>query len=161
MCVFKHIRTINISNPIKNSANMFKLSELVRWLGLAEFEIFTNLVSLLIFTIILSLRLAGDLSEQTADWFTVFSPLFCGDVCNSYFSIIVGIRMYLDNDNKRKSLQRLLWSTKVLVLTAVFKYLLCLKLSGAQNLDYSEVFAPIFVLLQLIAVRACQLSNST
>lgn len=140
---------------------MFKLSELVRWLGLAEFEIFTNLVALLFFTIILSLRLAGHVSEESINWFIVFSPLFCGDICNSYFSIIVGIRMYLDNDNKRKSLHRLLWSTKVLLLTGVFKYLLCLKLSGAQNLDYSEVFAPIFVLLQLIAVRACQLSSSS
>lgn len=139
---------------------MFKLSELVRWLGLAEFEIFTNLVALLFFSIILSLRLAGHVAEESVSWFIVFSPLFCGDICNSYFSIIVGIRMYLDNDNKRKSLHRLLWSTKVLLLTGVFKYLLCLKLSGAQNLDYSEVFAPIFVLLQLIAVRACQLSNS-
>lgn len=140
---------------------MFKLSELVRWLGLAEFEIFTNLVAFLIFSIILALRLAGDVSEETVDWFVVFSPLFCGDICNSYFDIIVGIRTYLDNENKRKSLQRLLWSVKVLVLTGVFKYLLCLKLSGAQNLEYSEVFAPIFVLLQLIAVKACQLSGST
>jgi len=135
---------------------MFKLSELVRWLGLSEFEIFTNLVALLIFTIILALRLAGHVNEETVDWFIVFSPLFCGDICNSYFNIIVGIRMHLDNEDKRKSLHRLVWSTKVLVLTGVFKYLLCLKLSGAQNLDYSEVFAPMFVLLQLIAVRACQ-----
>lgn len=138
---------------------MFELHELVQWLGLAEFEIFTNLVALFIFSIILAIRLAGDLPEES-DWFFVFSPLFCGDLCNSYFSIIVGIRMYLDNDNKRKALQRLLWSVKVLVLTGVFKYLLCLKLSGAQNLEYSEVFAPIFVLLQLIAVRACQLSST-
>lgn len=138
---------------------MFELHELVQWLGLAEFEIFTNLVALFIFSIILAIRLAGDLPAD-CDWFFVFSPLFCGDLCNSYFSIIVGIRMYLDNDNKRKALQRLLWSVKVLVLTGVFKYLLCLKLSGAQNLEYSEVFAPIFVLLQLIAVRACQLSST-
>lgn len=140
---------------------MFELQELVQWLGLDEFEIFTNLIGLFIFSIILAVRLAGDIAEESMDWFTVFSPLFCVDVCNSYFSIIVGIRMYLDNDNKRKALQRLLWSVKFLVLTGVFKYLLCLKLSGAQNLDYSEVFAPIFVLLQLVAVRACQLSGST
>lgn len=143
---------------------MFELHELVQWLGLAEFEIFTNLVALFIFSIVLAVRLHGDASEDNSnklDWFTVFSPLFCGDVCNSYFSIIVGIRMYLDNDNKRKALQRLLWSVKVLVLTGVFKYLLCLKLSGAQNIEFSEVFAPIFVLLQLIAVRACQLSSSS
>lgn len=140
---------------------MFKLNELVRWLGLSEFEIFTNLVALFIFTIVFALHMANHFLGESHQWFLVFIPLYCGDVCNSYFSIIVGIRMYLDNDNKRKSLHRLLWSIKVLVLTGVFKYLLCLKLTGAQNLDFSEVFAPIFVLLQLIAVRACQLSNSS
>lgn len=138
---------------------MFKLLELVRWLGLSEFELFTNLVALFIFTVILALRIDGQLTEATLDWFGVMSPLFCGDVCNAYFCVIVGIRMYFNNDNKRKSLHRLLWSTQFLVLSSVFKYLLCVKLSGAQNLDYSEVFAPIFVLLQLIAVRACQLSS--
>lgn len=113
------------------------------------------------FSLILAVKLAGHVSEEMVDWFKVFAPLFCGDICNCYFSIIVAIRMYLDNDNKRKSLQRLFWSVKVLVLTGVFKYLLCSKLSGTQNLEYSEVFAPIFILLQLIAVRACQLSNVT
>lgn len=137
---------------------MFKLVELVRWLGLSEFELFTNLLSILIFTIILALRISGHFTENMIDWYGVLSPLFCGDICNAYFCVIVGIRMYFNNDNKRKSLNRLLWSTQFLVLTSVFKYLLCVKLSGAQNLDYNEVFAPIFVLLQLIAVRACQLS---
>lgn len=139
---------------------MFELHEIVMWLGLAEFEIFINLVALLIFSVMLIIRLGGHLTEEPLDWFTVFSPLFCGDVCNGYFSVIVGIRTYLDSDNKRKALQRLLWSAKVLGLTGVFKYLLCLKLSGAQNVEYSEVFSPIFVLLQLIAVRACQLSGA-
>lgn len=140
---------------------MFELHELVMWLGLAEFEIFVNLVALFIFSIMLAIRLGAQAHDEIPlDWFTVFSPLFCGDVCNGYFSIIVGIRMYLDSDNKRKALQRLLWSAKVLGLTGVFKYLLCLKLSGAQTVEYSEVFSPIFVLLQLIAVRACQLSGA-
>lgn len=137
---------------------MFKLSELVRWLGITEFEIFVNLLSLLIFSVALAMKLAG---HFPFDWFIVFSPLFCGDICNAYFCIIVSIRLYFFIESRRKSLQRLLWSTKVLVLTGVFKYLLCLKLSNAQDLEYSEVFAPIFVLLQLIAVRACQLSTSS
>lgn len=140
---------------------MFKLSELVRWLGLTEFEIFINLSTLLIFSIVLAMKIAGHIIDQHVDWFGVFLPLFAGDILNGYFCVIVGIRMYLDNDNKRKALHRWLWSAKVIVLTAVFKFLLCLKLSGAPNLDYSEVFAPIFVLLQLIAVRACQLSNTS
>lgn len=139
---------------------MFKLSELVRWFGLTEFEIFTNLVSFLIFSILLSIKLEGQLLDHY-DWYQVFSPLFCSDICNGYFCIIVGIRMYRDCDQiKRKAFSRLVWSAKFIVLTAVFKYLLCLKLSGMSNLDFSEVFSPIFVLLQLIGVRGCQLSNT-
>lgn len=140
---------------------MFNLAELVEWLGLSEFEIFTHLLSIFLFTIVLAFRLAGHLSEQYADWFGIFAPLYCGDICNAYFCVIVGIRMYLNNDNKRRALHRLIWSTKFLVLVAVFKYMLCLKLSGAHNLDYSEVFAPIFVLLQLVAVRACKLTATS
>lgn len=139
---------------------MFKLSELVRWLGLTEFEIMVNLCGLLVFTITLALRISGTIGKHTVDWFTIFSPLFCIDICNAYFCIIVGIRMYLDSDNKRKALHRFMWSTYFLFLVAIFKYLLCLKLSGQTNLEYSEVFSPIFVLLQLVAVRACQLPNS-
>lgn len=150
----------NVNHIVTFKPNMFKLSELVRWLGLTEFEILTNLVAILVFSIILTLKLSGDLAETSIDWFGTFTPLFCGDVCNAYFCVIVGIRMYISNDNKRKALHRFLWSTYFLVLTAIFKYLLCLKLSGQTGLEYSEVFSPIFVLLQLVAVRACQLPNS-
>lgn len=141
---------------------MFKLTELVRWLGLTEFEILTNLIGTLVFSVILSLKIDGQIVEEQLDWFGIFSPLFCTDICNAYFCAIVGTRMYLDSDYiNRKALNRFLWSTKFLVLTAVFKYLLCLKLSGQIGLEFSEVFSPIFVLLQLIAVRACQLSHVT
>ncbi|XP_005175254.1 transmembrane protein 203 [Musca domestica] len=139
---------------------MFKLSELVRWLGLTEFEIMVNLCGLLVFTITLAFRISGTIGKNAVDWFTIFSPLFCVDVCNAYFCIIVLLRMYLDSENKRKALHRFMWSTYFLFLVAIFKYLLCLKLSGQTNLEYSEVFSPIFVLLQLVAVRACQLPNS-
>ncbi|KAJ6637495.1 Transmembrane protein [Pseudolycoriella hygida] len=153
-----HIRIYRHSKNIINFAKMFKLSELVKWLGLSEFEIFTNLLTLWIFTMLLSIRLGGYLPDL--DWFGIFSPLFCSDLSNGYFCVIVGIRMFLNNDNRRKSFNRFFWSLKFLILTVVFKYLLCRKLSGEQNLDYFEVFAPLFVLLQLIAVRACQLSNA-
>lgn len=140
---------------------MFKLVEIERWLGLSDFEIFSNLLSILTFTILLAFKLAGHLPEKLSDWSYIFIPLYVCDIYNGYFCIIVAIRMYLDNDNQRRAFQRFLWSFKIIGLTTVFKYLLCLKLSGAQNLDYSEVFAPVFVLLQLISIRACQLPNDS
>ncbi|KAK0176717.1 hypothetical protein PV328_000828 [Microctonus aethiopoides] len=55
---------------------------------------------------------------------------------------------------------RALWSLISLLLIFVFEYLLCKKLSGQSNLEYSEVLSPVFVLLQLVAIMEW-LSNRT
>jgi ribonuclease P/MRP protein subunit RPP20 len=136
----------------------FKLVDLSKWLGITQLEILINLLTFLVFTIVLTIRLSGHLDTQQYDWLIIFLPLYVGDVLNSYFCVIVAIRMYLSN--KTRTLNRFLWSLKFLVLSAVFKYLLCLKLTGQTGLEYSEVFSPIFVLLQLIAVRACQFKQT-
>uniref|UniRef100_A0A6M2DUN8 Putative conserved plasma membrane protein n=1 Tax=Xenopsylla cheopis TaxID=163159 RepID=A0A6M2DUN8_XENCH len=132
----------------------FTLPEIVQWLGLTVFEIWCNLISITIFTVLLAFQV----SSESTDWWLTFSPLFASDIMNCYFCVIVFIRMYLEGFH-RPALLRACWSSVFLVLTIVFKYLLCRKLSGQIGLDYSEVFAPIFILLQLIAVRACQLNQ--
>lgn len=58
------------------------------------------------------------------------------------------------------ALLRASWSISLLVLLFVFKFLLCKKLNTVGQgggLEFSEVLSPIFILLQLVAVRACQL----
>ena len=55
------------------------------------------------------------------------------------------------------ALLRALWSLFVLLMLVLFKYLLCQKLSGEYAPEYSEVMTPIFILLQLVMVKACQL----
>lgn len=57
----------------------------------------------------------------------------------------------------KSALVRALWSLFTLLMLFLFKYLLCQKLNGDVALDYSEVMSPIFILLQLVMVRACQL----
>ena len=52
---------------------------------------------------------------------------------------------------------RALWSLFMLLMLFLFKYLLCQKLNGDVALDYSEVMSPIFILLQLVMIRACNL----
>ena len=133
----------------------FTLSELVQWLGLTVFEIWINLLALTIFTILLVLRVENVLTGNSA-WWIVFAPLFAGDGLNAYFCTIVLIRMQLEGLYK-VALFRASWSFLFIVLLFVFKFLLCQKLSGQGNHDYSEVLAPIFILLQLIMVRACQM----
>ncbi|XP_058461187.1 transmembrane protein 203 [Malaya genurostris] len=141
----------------------FKLVDVVKWVGITQFEVLVNLLAFMVFSIILTSKatsgsLTGPIS--TSEWLVMFSPLFCGDFCNAYFCVIVGIRMYLNNKH-RQAMHRLSWSVHFLLLTAGFKYLVCMKLSGQSGLEYSEVFSPIFVLLQLIAVKACQFKQQS
>lgn len=134
----------------------FTIEELVRWLGLTVFEIWVNLISFLLFTILLAVKYDPN-DIYSTNWWMIFFPLFAGDALNAYFCIIIFIRMLLETTLKF-SLLRVLWSGTFLLMTFLFKFLLCKRLLGQVNLDYSEVFTPVFILLQLIAVRACQQS---
>lgn len=133
----------------------FTTEELIRWLGLTVFELWVNLISLFSFTILFTLKYDPLLDLENVSWWFIFTPLFVGDALNAYFVIIIFIRMLLETTLKF-SLIRLSWSGTVLLMTFLFKYLLCKRLLGQTTLDYSEVFAPLYILLQLIAVRACQ-----
>ncbi|XP_064213724.1 transmembrane protein 203 isoform X1 [Tribolium castaneum] len=135
----------------------FTLAEIVRWLGLTVFEIWINLISFLIFTIILAVKYDPNVDIYSNNWWMIFLPLFAGDALNTYFCVIIFIRM-LSEMTLRTSLLRVSWSGTFLLMTFLFKFLLCKKLLGQISLDYSEVFAPLYILLQLIAVRACQQS---
>lgn len=135
---------------------IFSLNELVHWLGLTVFEIWVNLISLTAFTILLAMKLDGTYFAGNGGWWIVFTPLFVADGFNTYFCAIIFIRMQMEGMMKGAIL-RALWSLTFLLLIFVFKYLLCKKLSGQSSLEYSEVLSPVFILLQLIAVRACQL----
>lgn len=144
----------------------FQLRELLRWLGLTVFEIWVAVLSFTIFTILLTLKVDGILPGL--NWWHVFSPLFISDAANSYFCVIVFIRMYLEGAYK-SAFVRTLWSQFMISLLFLFKYLLCQKLTAASvtdpttsgggnsKLECSEVMSPIFILLQLIMIRACQL----
>ncbi|KXJ75827.1 transmembrane protein 203 [Aedes albopictus] len=142
----------------------FKLVDVVKWIGITQFEMLVNLLAFLVFSIILTAKATmGTLPSKPAgtdEWLMIFSPLFCGDFFNAYFCVIVGIRMYLGNKH-RQAMHRLSWSIHFLLLTTGFKYLVVMKLSGFSGLEYSEVFSPIFVLLQLIAVKACQFKQQS
>ena len=136
------------------------------------FEIWVALVCFTAFTVLLTLKVevwtyqpseslrGDDILEQasTVSWWVIFAPLFISDALNAYFCVIVFIRMYLEGSYKA-ALIRALWSLFMLALLFIFKYLLCQKLSDPDGtkLDYSEVMSPIFILLQLVMIRACQL----
>lgn len=135
---------------------IFTLEELVHWLGLTVFEIWMNLISLSVFVVLLALKLDDFYFTGNSGWWTVFSPLYVVDGLNAYFCSIIYIRMHMEGMAK-VGILRALWSLTSLFLLFIFKYLLCKKLTGQSALEYSEVLSPVFILLQLIAVRACQL----
>ncbi|KAJ8915110.1 hypothetical protein NQ315_000362 [Exocentrus adspersus] len=152
------IHTNTLSTELIGELKMFfTIDELVRWLGLTVFEIWINLISILLFTVLLALNYDPNIELYDNDWWMIFFPLFAGDALNTYFCIIIFIRMLLEMTLKF-SLMRISWSAIFLLMTFLFKFLLCKRLLGQVKLDYSEVFAPLYILLQLIAVRACQQS---
>lgn len=165
----------------------FKMIEISRWLGITPFEILINLVSLFIFSIFLTLTIDGQIDffviqqqnnatdhdvyrsndgfsktgsgpSRSIDWFRLFSVLFCADIMNAYFCFIIILRMYLATISS--TVQKLMWTLNFILLTGLFKYLIALKLTGTGALEWTEVCSPIFVLLQLFALRACQIKNT-
>ncbi|XP_063216816.1 transmembrane protein 203-like isoform X2 [Bacillus rossius redtenbacheri] len=128
----------------------FTTRELVQWLGLTVFEMWVQLAAVTAFTVVLALRPAD------ASWWATFSPLFVGDALCAYFCAIVLVRMHLEEMHKAAVL-RAAWSASLLLLLFVFKFLLCRKLAGQSGLVFSEVMSPVFILLQLVLIRACQL----
>ena len=105
----------------------FSLRELLRWLGITVFEIWTALVCFTIFTVLLTLKVDTDFGDKSLTWWIVFSPLFVCDALNAYFCVIVFIRMYLDNAYKL-ALVRAIWSQFMISLlfckTALNSYII-------------------------------------
>eukprot|EP00063_Salmo_salar_P009446 XP_013984281.1 PREDICTED: transmembrane protein 203-like [Salmo salar] len=137
---------------------LFSLRELVQWLGFATFELFLHLGALLVFSVLVALR--ADLFAPGMSWWQVFAPLFAADGLSTYFTAIVSIRLYQENE-KRLAVLRLLWVLMVLGLKLVCEVLLCQKLveqEQARDLWFGPIISPLFILLQLLMIRACRVN---
>lgn len=135
------------------SAMFLTLKDLVRWFGMTAFEIWMHVVSLLVFSVLITLKQEGG-AEMS--WWTAFTPLFVADGVNAYFCIIVFIRQYQDYSLRTAGV-RLFSSLLCFSLLFVFKFLLCQKLSDRYSgLSHIEVTAPLFPLLLLLQIRSCQ-----
>uniref|UniRef100_A0A0B6Y7Q4 Transmembrane protein 203 n=1 Tax=Arion vulgaris TaxID=1028688 RepID=A0A0B6Y7Q4_9EUPU len=131
---------------------LLKLKEVIQWTRMTAFELFLQLLSVLIFSVLVAMKVEGDL---TATWPTIFTPLFICDGLNAYLCLIVFVRQYREYDLKQASL-RVASSLVVIAMIFTFKLLLCQKLVTG-NLNCSEVFAPLFVLSQILMIRACRM----
>ncbi|CAJ0935459.1 unnamed protein product [Ranitomeya imitator] len=134
---------------------LFSLRELVQWLGFAQFEIFIHISSLLIFTILLAMKV-----DKLLDlgWWNVFIPFFAADGLSTYFTAIVTVRLFQDGE-KRQAVLRLFWILTILSLKFVFEMLLCQKLvEQTKGLWFGLIMSPVFILLQLLMIRACRVN---
>jgi len=130
---------------------IFTLKEVIKWLGLSIFELWLHIVTIFIFSVLVAVKLEGG----TFSWWNVFIPLFACDGCVAYFSAIVFIRLYLAGD-RRLAAMRTLWSACVVGLLLAYKIMLCQRLEGIREFDYAVIHVPLFILLKMLAVRACQ-----
>ncbi|XP_054156645.1 transmembrane protein 203-like [Oppia nitens] len=131
--------------------------EIIKWFGVTAFEILMILVSLAIYTVLMTLKVDNIFgSGDWMSWWTVHSPLFVCDALLCYFCIIVFIRQYLEAKYKI-AVFRAVWSFNQILLMFLAQLLLCFKLEGQKNLTNSEVLSPIFILLILLLIRACRL----
>ncbi|XP_044162582.1 transmembrane protein 203 [Bufo gargarizans] len=135
---------------------LFSLRELVQWLGFAQFEIFIHILALLIFTILVAIKV-DDLVTGLG-WWSVFIPFFAADGLSTYFTAIVTVRLFQDGE-KRQAVLRLFWILTILSLKFVFEMLLCQKLEEqTKGLWFGLIMSPIFILLQLLMIRACRVN---
>ncbi|PKU32094.1 hypothetical protein llap_17601 [Limosa lapponica baueri] len=133
---------------------LFSLRELVQWLGFATFEIFLHGLALLVFSVLLVLKVDGQASALS--WWVVFTPFFAADGLSTYFTTIVSVRLFQDGE-KRLAVLRLFWILTILSLKFVFEMLLCQKLvEHTRELWYGLIMSPVFILLQLLMIRACR-----
>ncbi|XP_060106539.1 transmembrane protein 203 [Heteronotia binoei] len=135
---------------------LFSLRELVQWLGFAPFELLLQALALLTTSVLLVLKVDGVATGLS--WWGVFAPFFAADGLSTYFTTIVSVRLFQDGE-KRLAVLRLFWILTLLSLKFVFEMLLCQKLGEqSHELWYGLIMAPVFILLQLLMIRACRVN---
>lgn len=134
---------------------MVMTKDILRWLGVTPFEICMIGVSLLVYALLSAVKVSTSLLDSFS-WWSIHSPLFVCDSFWAYFCCIVLIRQIVDQ-SYRTAIFRALWSFNQILLIFLFKLLLCFRLEGQKQITQTEILSPLFVLLILLIVRACQL----
>jgi len=131
---------------------LFTLKELTKLIGCSVFEILVHLISLFVFSILVTLKVEGIV---LLSWAVCFIPLFCADALNAYFTLIVFVRFYAIKDVKPAGF-RTLWSLLNITLLFTTKLLICQNLEKIILIKYGEALAPFFSILTLLLFKGCQ-----
>jgi len=139
-----------------NLIMLFTLKEATRLIGCSAFEILIHVISFLVFSVLVTLKVDGGFPELS--WSVCFIPLFAADALNAYFTLIIFIRFYAIQEVKQAGF-RTLWSLLNITLIFVSKLLVCQNLEQVIDIKYGEALAPFFVILTLLVFKGCQTSN--
>jgi len=135
---------------------LFKLQEFEKWLGFSTIEIWLNLVSWTIFTVLLTLK-AEEFGLVQLSWGEVFYPLVINDCLSLYFWTIVVIREFLGGYGFRfcrnvKNILRIFnWT--------IFKHGLVQHLTGEIHLDFLGASASLMAWILFEVMTLCCLKN--
>ena len=140
----------------KISINFFFVS--AKWLGLTVFEMLLHVLSVFIFTILLTLKID---EVFDLDWFTVFAPLFICDVTNLYFRLIAYFRLFMEVPRENVFFIRICKTQGIAFAWFIFKLFLFIKLSSSDvSFSWIVVFAPLHVLMTGLVFCSCELRTA-
>uniref|UniRef100_A0A914XKI7 Transmembrane protein n=1 Tax=Plectus sambesii TaxID=2011161 RepID=A0A914XKI7_9BILA len=140
---------------------LLRLSEITRWMGVSVFELWLHAVGLLMSLVLLVVKRETNIPVS---FWLVFAPLFAASAFNFYFVLVVFVRMVFEERSFKIPSIRAAVACFGLLMIVVFEVLLCWKLNDADigfpslRASYGVVFAPIWVLMACLCVRACQLT---
>jgi hypothetical protein len=137
---------------------LMNLKTLRSWLMMHEFEMFMNLIGILIFSILLCLKYDFYLNNVSFKWSYVFMPLFFVDSLQAYFNFIVFIRLYKEYELKT-ALIRFIFTMIILLLKFLFKILLYFSINGDITIKYGYITLPIFLLMVIFLFKSCTLKK--
>lgn len=131
---------------------ILSLKEIAEWLGVSPFELSLQVLSLLLTSILIPMKLEQDIR---ATWWTVFTPIWIVNGMWIYFRLIIYLRLHFHCTSRRhRGILKFFWIITFTALLISFEMLLC------QHLEHSKyslttVFIPLFIVLGLLLVRSC------
>lgn len=131
-----------------------RLQDVVQWFGMTSLELLFHVFSVLTFSVLAALKQENVISWS---WKPIFIPIIVADALQFYICLIIAIRQCKNHEYKKAGI-RFISSSCITVCVCTFKLLLMTKFEEPKSHSYSQVFAPLFVLAQVLMVKVCHTS---
>jgi hypothetical protein len=135
---------------------LLNLRTLRAWFLMTEYEMFLNVLSVFVATLLLALKI--DSSSTGLTWLHVFLPLFIVEGLQVYFLFMVAFRFYYES-KIANVLHILLVCAVVVTLKFLAKLLLYLNTTHTVSIKYALTSLPVFFILIFLLFRSCTLNR--